>query len=255
MLAPAAQAQNAAAPTPSLLDQIIERGTLRVGSTGDYKPFTFQNPETKSFEGIDVEMAQSLAKALGVKLEMVKTAWPNLMPDFLAGKFDMAMGGVSITLERQKKALFSTPYLVDGKAAIARCEDKDKYATLALIDQPGVRVVTNPGGTNEKFDREQLKAAQIDVWADNVTIFDQLVASKADVMITDASETMLQQKMRPTLCAIHPDQPFNFAEKAYLLPRDPIFKDFVDEWVRTAVMTGEYQAISERVLDRLAKTR
>jgi cyclohexadienyl dehydratase len=193
-------------------------------------------------------MAGSLAKALGVKLEIVKTSWKTLMPDFLAGKYDMAMGGISVTLERQKKALFSIPYLIDGKTPIARCADKDKYASLAAIDQPSVRVIVNPGGTNERFAHDHLKAAHLTVYPDNVTIFDQIVQGKADVMITDASETMLQQKLRPALCAIHPDHPFNFSEKAYLLPRDEVFKDFVDQWLHQAIMTKEYQAISDKWL-------
>jgi cyclohexadienyl dehydratase len=248
LLSPAAYAQTAA-PGGTLLDEIIARGALRVGSTGDYKPFTFLNPATKEFEGIDIDMAASLAKALGVKLEIVKTAWPNLMADFTSGKFDAAMGGVSVSLERQKKGLFSIAYLVDGKAPIARCADGDKYATLAGIDQTTTRVIVNPGGTNEKYARDNLKQAPITVYADNVTIFDQIAGGKADVMITDASETMLQQKLhKGELCALHPDQPFNFSEKAYWLARDFTFKAFVDQWLRHAVMSKEYQAISDKWL-------
>jgi cyclohexadienyl dehydratase len=247
LLAPnAAWSQAAAGDT--LLDQIIARGVLRVGSTGDYKPFTFLNPETKEFEGIDIDMARSLAKAMGVKLEIVKTSWPNLMPDLLAGKYEVAMGGVSISLERQKKALFTIPYLVDGKTAIARCDDKDKFATLADIDKPGVRVITNPGGTNEKFDRDKLKNAAISVYNDNVTIFDEIIAGKADVMITDVSETMLQQKLRPALCSLHPDQPFNFSEKAYMLARDFALQAFASQWLHQAIESKEYQAIFDRNL-------
>ena len=244
LLVPAAQAQQ----SESLLDQIIARGVLRVGSTGDYKPFTYQNPESKEFEGLDIDMAASLAKAMGVKLEVVKTSWPNLMGDLLAGKYEVAMGGVSVSLERQKKALFTIPYMVDGKAAIARCADKGKYGSLADIDKPGVRVVTNPGGTNEKFDREHLKQAQISVFNDNVHIFDEIVESRADVMITDASETLLQQKLRPALCALNPDRPFNFSEKAYLLARDSALKDFADQWLHQAIETKEYRAVADKWL-------
>ena len=244
LLVPAAQGQQ----SESLLDQIIARGVLRVGSTGDYKPFTYQNPETKEFEGLDIDMAASLAKAMGVKLEVVKTSWPNLMGDLLAGKYEVAMGGVSVSLERQKKALFTIPYMVDGKAAIARCADKSKYGSLADIDKPGVRVVTNPGGTNEKFDREHLKQAQISVFNDNVHIFDEIVESRADVMITDASETLLQQKLRPALCALNPDRPFNFSEKAYLLARDSALKDFADQWLHQAIETKEYRAVADKWL-------
>jgi cyclohexadienyl dehydratase len=249
LLAPAAFAQSAAAPGGSLLDEIIARGTLRVGSTGDYKPFTFLNPETKAFEGIDIDMAASLAKALGVKLEIVKTAWPNLMADFTSGKFDAAMGGVSVSLERQKKGLFTIPYMVDGKTPIARCADKDKYATLAAIDQAATRVIVNPGGTNEKFARDTFKQAPIAVYNDNVTIFDQIAGDKADVMVTDASETLLQQKLHPgVLCSLHPEKPFNFSEKAYWLARDQAFKAFADQWLHIAIESKEYQAISDKWL-------
>lgn len=242
------QIAQAADAAPSRLDAIIARGALRIGTTGDYKPFTFFNPETKVFEGIDIDMAQSLARALGVKAEFVRTSWPNLMSDFLADKYDIAMGGVSISLERQKKGVFSTAYLVDGKAAIARCADRDKFQSLAEIDRPTTRVITNPGGTNERFDREHLKQAPIAVYPDNVTIFQQIIDGKADVMITDASETMLQHKLHPELCALHPEDPFNFSEKAYLMPRDFVLKAFVDQWLRLALMSKEYQAISDKWL-------
>lgn len=59
---------------------------------------------------------------------------------------------------------------------------------------------------------------------DNVTIFQQIVDGKADLMMTDAVETRLQEKLHPQLCAVHPDQPFDFSEKAVLLPRDIVLK-------------------------------
>ena len=239
-----------AGEAPSRLDAIIAAGVLKVGSTGDYKPFTFKDPATGSFSGFDIDQAQSLATALGVKLEVVPTAWPKLMQDFEAGAFDVAMGGVSVTFDRQKKGLFSIPYMHEGKTPIARCGDKDKFATLSDIDKAGVKVITNPGGTNEKFDRANLKSAEIVVFGDNTKIFDELAAGKADLMITDASETRYQQKLHPgVLCAIHPDQPFDFAEKAYWVQRDMAFKAFVDQWLHQSMENGAYRAIYAKWFD------
>src|SRR5215813_10192276 len=124
------------AQAPSRLDEIISRGTLRVGMTGDYLPFTYLDRATQKFRGFDVDMAEALGKALGVKVEFVQTAWPQLTKDFEADKFDVAMGGVSVTLDRQRKGLFSTPIMREGKTPIARCTDKEKYATLSNIDKP-----------------------------------------------------------------------------------------------------------------------
>jgi cyclohexadienyl dehydratase len=238
-LAPAS-AQLAPAAS-SKLDEIVARGTLRVGMTGDYKPFTYFNTTKNAFEGMDVDMAESLAKALGVKAEFVKTSWPTLAKDFDAGAFDIAMGGVSITFDRARKGFFSAPIMREGKTPITRCENKDKFATLADIDKPGVRAIVNPGGTNERFAKANLKAAEIKVHPDNVTIFDEILKGNADLMITDASETVYQSKLKPELCAVHPDKPFDFFEKAYWMPRDVVLKTFVDQWLHITRETGAFQ--------------
>jgi cyclohexadienyl dehydratase len=235
---------SAHAQQPSRLDEIIKRGTLRVGTTGDYLPFTYFDKTTQKFRGFDVDMAEALGKALGVKVEFVQTAWPQLMRDFEADHFDIAMGGVSITLDRQKKGLFSTPIMREGKTPIARCADKSKYETIADIDKPGTRVIVNSGGTNERFARANVRNAEIKIYNDNVTIFDEIAKGNADLMITDASETRYQQKLHPgVLCAVHPDQPFDFAEKAYWLQRDGALKDFVDQWLHIAIADGSFKKL------------
>ena len=176
------------AETTTRLDAIVGGGTLRVGLTEDYRPFSFADASGK-VEGIDVDMAMSLAQSLGVKLEIVKTSWSTLKSDLEANSFDIAMGGITITLDRQKIGLFSNPVFSSGKTPITHCGDEPKYETIAAIDQPGVHVIVNPGGTNERFDRAHLQKATIIQWSDNATIFDALVEGKADLMITDAVET------------------------------------------------------------------
>jgi len=226
------------AQAQTVLDAILARGVVRIGLTGDYRPFSIKDP-AGTFTGLDVDMAESLARGLGVRLEVVPTAWPTLMADLQSQKFDIGMGGISVTLERAKTAAFSAPVMRTGKAPIARCTDQARFTTLAEIDRPGTRVITNPGGTNERFARANVKQAEIIVFPNNAAIFDELVAGRADVMMTDAVETRLQQRLHPELCAIHPDQPFDFSELAYLLPRDPALKAWVDTWLHISAETGE----------------
>ena len=137
----------------------------------------------------------NLAEGMGVKLELVPTTWTTLLSDLTGGKFDVGMGGVSITLQRRYVAFFSPPATRAGKVAIAQC-------------------------------------------ADNTLIFDELAAEQANVMITDSVEMRLQQRLHPGLCAIHPDQPFDFGELGYLLPRYVVVKQFVDQWLHIATESG-----------------
>ena len=226
----------------TLLDAIPRRGVLRVCTTGDYRPFSHLDPKTGTYSGVDIEMAQDLAKSLDTKPRYIATTWAKLVDDLAGGRCDIGMGGVSVTLPRARAVYFSEPTRTDGKTPIVRCTDKDKYQTLKQIDRPGTHVIVNPGGTNEEFARAHIKQAPIKVHPDNTTIFDEIIAGRADVMMTDASETRYQAKIHPELCSVHPDKPFSFSEKAYALPRgDDEFKAYVDQWVHLSTHDGTYQ--------------
>ncbi|RRO19193.1 transporter substrate-binding domain-containing protein [Saccharopolyspora rhizosphaerae] len=246
MLVATAVAAGCSAPPPEpqaaphRLQEVVQRGELRVCSTGDYRPFTYRD-EAGAWSGIDIDVARDMAEELGVRATIVPTTWKTLLDDF-AARCDIAVGGVSITLERAQRAFFSTSFGVDGKTPITRCEDVGRFHTLEQIDQPGVRAVVNPGGTNEKFARQALKRATIVEHPDNNTIFQQIIDGRADLMMTDASETRWQSRQHPELCPVHPEQPFTFAEKAYLLPQgDVAFQQWVNHYLTIARNDGTYQ--------------
>jgi cyclohexadienyl dehydratase len=231
----------------SRLDAVQKSGKLRVCTPGDYKPFSLQRSDN-GFEGLDVDLVQAAGKALGVETVFVKSAWATLMKDFTE-KCDVGVGGISVTLERQKSAFFSAPYMVNGKAPITKCENVAKFQTVADIDKPGVTVVENPGGSNEKFARANFKQAKIVIFNDNTTIFDEILKGNADVMISESVETIVQQKLRPGLCAVNPEKPLQYGEMAWLLPRgDAVFKAWFDQWFHLAKATGDYDRIVARWL-------
>ncbi|MDT7951550.1 MAG: transporter substrate-binding domain-containing protein, partial [Acetobacteraceae bacterium] len=163
--------------------------------------------------------------------------------DLLAHKYDVAMGGITVTLDRAKTAYFSSPVMRSGKTPIARCADKGKFDTLEQIDQPGVKVIVNPGGTNERFAKAHLHQAELIMFPNNATIFEEIVAGHADVMMTDAVETRLQQKLHPELCAVHPDQPFDKSELAFMMPQDTALQQFVDQFLVIEQETGARAAL------------
>lgn len=230
----------------SRLDRVKETHTLSVCTTGDYKPYSYLRPDGQ-YEGIDVAMAQSLAESLEAEVKWVPTTWKTLMPDFLAKDCDIAVGGISITLQRQQQAWYAKSLGTDGKIPLVRCEDQAHYETVAQMNRADVRLVEPAGGTNEAFVHRYLPEAQLNLFHDNVTIFQQLVDHKADVMITDASEALYQQKRFPGLCAVNPDQPLQYGEKAYLLPRDDMsWKQYVDQWLHLSQETGAYSRMAEQ---------
>lgn len=236
----------------SPLDIIKSRGYLRVGTTGDYKPFSFKvtnatillNSLNTTYIGADIDMAQALSNALSLPASpvFVPSVWANLTKDIAADKFDIAMGGISVTLARAQTAFFSTPAQRVGKTGCVRCVDRSKYADLASLDVPGVKIAANPGGTNEAFDRANFASAQIVMVADNNAVYQAVVDGTADAIVSDKIEVELQVNLHNgTLCMLN-DVPWTFEELGYLLPRDQVLKNFVDTWVRIQTESGEWNA-------------
>ncbi|MBU9852377.1 transporter substrate-binding domain-containing protein [Rahnella aceris] len=231
-----------AEPASSRLERVLQKGSLNVCTTGDYKPYTFLK-ENGEYEGIDIAMAESLAASLDVKVNWVPVTWKSLPDEMSAGHCDIAMGGISVTLKRQQKAWFANVLDQDGKIPLVRCENVRQYQTVEQLNRASVRLIEPAGGTNEAFVHSHLPKGTLTL-SDNVTIFQKLVDKKADVMITDASEALFQQKHYPKLCAVNPKKPLQYGEKAYMLTRDDVsWKMYVDQWLHLSKATGEYQKI------------
>lgn len=198
------------------VEQIKERGYLLVGTAGDYCPLSMRE-DSGTYWGLDADLAQDLACDLGVELRYVETSWPTILDDTVAGKFDLALCGVSRTDERMEKALMSDAYLVNGKTALMRAEDVGKYRTLDDINQSGVRVMENPGGTNEKLAREWLPNATIVIHDKNEEINQLIAEGKADVMITEVCEAGYYAGKDSRLAAPLIDAPFSQGEIGALM--------------------------------------
>ena len=227
-------------------------GALRVGLTGDYAPFSLEASDG-TLSGTDVVLAKRLADALagdgleGGTVRFIRTTWRTLLPDLLAGKFDVALGGISVTADRLAAAAFTPAYHHGGKTFIARCADGERYATLALADQPTVRVLVNPGGTNERFVRAQFHQAQVQVIPDNRAVFAALLANEGDLMVTDDVEVALQTRLHPGLCRATPLL-FEPAAKAVLMARDPAFEALATAWMEREVRAGGPALLLEQAL-------
>lgn len=230
----------------SRLYTILERGYIRVGTTGDYKPFTYLNPDTNEYEGYDIEAAKLLAKELGVEVQFVPTTWPTLMEDLLADKFDIAMGGITRRMSRQIDAQFSHGYIPFGKSPLIRQEDKERFKSLADIDQPDVRIGVNPGGTNQQFVNANITQAQVIVVENNLEIPGKVALGEVDVMITDSIEAIHYAKHDDRLYAALTDNPWDLSQFGYLIQHgDPIFLQAINFWMEEMELKGLFAELRE----------
>ena len=209
---------NATKQSNGKVAEIIERGTIIFGTTGDYRPLSFCEPDG-TYWGFGIEVANEIAKRLGVTPTFKKTSWPTLTADVLAEpqKFDLAIGGITITDARRETMLMSEGYLVNGKTILCRASEADCYKSLADIDKPEIRVMVNPGGLNEKFANESLTHATIIVHPKNEEIPSLIAEGEADVMITEITEAPYYVQTDNRLAAPLLNKPFTHGEIGMLM--------------------------------------
>ena len=235
----------------SRLDALLARGVLRVGTAGDYQPMSYRDPDSGRYVGLDAELAEDLAAALGLELEYVETSWPTLMEDTLAGKFDLALCGITITQARQEQALMSIGYLGNGKTVLCRAEDAEKYTSLEAINRPEVRVMENPGGLNEAFAREHLPEATLLIHEVNQEIPGLIAAGEADVMITEIMEAgyYVGQDSRLAAPLIH--EPFTQGQLGALMPKgSEALLAYVNAFLEEEMASGRLDELAEEYIYR-----
>ena len=207
-------------PINGKVAEILDRGTILFGTTGDYRPLSFCEPDG-TYWGFGIEVAKEIAKRIGVGVEFKKTSWPTLTADVLTEPqiFDLAIGGITITDARRETMLMSDGYLDNGKTILCRASEADRYKSLADIDKPEVTVMVNPGGLNEKFANENLTHANIVVYQKNEEIPTLVAEGAADVMITEITEAPYYVQTDTRLAAPLLNAPFTHGEIGVLMQK------------------------------------
>ena len=207
-------------PINGKVAEILDRGTILFGTTGDYRPLSFCEPDG-TYWGFGIEVANEIARRLGVDIEFNKTSWPTLTADVLTEPqiFDLAIGGITITDTRRETMLMSDGYLANGKTILCRASEADRYKSLADIDNPEVTVMVNPGGLNEKFANENLTHANIVVHQKNEEIPALVAEGVADVMITEITEAPYYVQTDTRLAAPLLNAPFTHGEIGVLMQK------------------------------------
>lgn len=224
------------------------RTVLRVGTSGDYAPFSSRNKGV--LEGFDIDAAERLGQDLGRPAEFVIVAWPNLTAATQDGKFDIAMGGITMRAERALVGRYTRPYAAVGIVALVREPYVKRFGSVEALNSPGVHIAVNAGGHLEQVARALFPRARVDAVPDNRAVPQRLVGGKADAVLSDTAEA--RDWLRPGLRVIGP---FRFDYKAYLLPADQDALALqVDEWMVARETDGWLPAQRERWLGMPAKT-
>ena len=222
---------------------------LKIGTCGDYKPVTFLNKTTGKYEGLEIELIEIYAKEKNYSIEYIRTTWPNLMNDTLENKFDLAIGGITITENRLQNCIMSIGYLKTGKTFLMRKEDTDKYKSISDVNKKNVRVMINPGGTNEKFARANLSNANIIIYDINEEIPEKISKNEADIMVTEVMEGLIYSKEIDNLDVPLYQNPFTDNDIGILMRKDNIIlMNEINEWLKKKIEDGTIDNLKKKYI-------
>jgi len=230
------------------LDAILARKELRVALTGDQPPLNMTTRAGATI-GLEVDLAQALAEAMGVRMELVRKPFPELLATLERGDADLVISGMTITPERNARVAFAGPYLITGAAILSRDAALTNAQDTAALDDPKHRFVTLAGSTSERFVRTQLAKAQIATTNDYESAVQEVIAGRADAMIGDYLACVVGIWRHPDAGLVQPGSPLTAESLGIALPPDdPLFVNLVENYLRALEQTGLLTAIKARWL-------
>lgn len=208
---------------------------LRVGTSGDYPPFSrARDGRPADYEGFDIALARAYAADRKLTLEFVRFRWPRLTKDLQAGRFDVAMSGVTIRPDRSAAGRFTLPVVESG--AVVLVGDADRFDKLERLDLPRVRLGVNAGGHLERAARERFPHATLLAIPDNASVLRALREAHVDAVVTDSLEADVWQRGEPDLTRLGP---FTRDRKAFLVRPDAAdLAGDLDDWLLSKERDG-----------------
>ena len=199
--------------------------TLRVAVTGDYPPLC-ERTAAGDYVGLDPDVARAFAVQRGYAIEWVPVTWPELAAALAAGRFDVAMTGVTVRPDRSIAGRFSVPIAESGAAVLVR---DAALASEEALAQPGVAISVNAGGHLERLARERFPNAAIRALPDNSAVRDAFASGAAPAVVTDTLEAPHWLALVPGAALVGP---LTRDVKAYWLPagRDALAVE-LDAWL------------------------
>lgn len=224
-----------------LLKKVKDEGKLLIGTEGTYAPFTFHD-ESGKLTGFDVELAEEVAKRLGVKAEFQETQWDAMFAGLDAKRFDMIANQVGIRPDRQEKYDFSNPYITSSAVLIA---SKDNDKVKAFEDIKGLKsaqsLTSNYAETAKKYGAELVG---VEGFQQAVEL---LAAKRVDVTINDNIAFLDYTKQKPDAPIKIVAKAEDAAQSAFMFRKNNnTLVEAVNKALKDMIDDGTYTKISEK---------
>lgn len=225
------------------LEDIQKRGKLRVGMEPGYMPFELTNKKGEII-GFDVDMAKRMAKAMGVELELVSTAWDGIIPALVTDKFDIIMSGMTLTQERNLSINFASPYILIGQSILINNSIAGEVKSYKDLNDPKYTVASKLGTTGEQATKRKIPNAKYISYETEQEGVMEVVNGKIDAFIYDMPFNAIAVGQKGAGKITHLDKPFTQEPLAWAIRKgDADFLNWLDNFMAQVKYDGVYDKI------------
>jgi cystine transport system substrate-binding protein len=229
-----------------LLDEVKQRGTLRIAVEGTYPPFNFKDDKGQ-LTGFDVEIAKAIAARLGVKPEFTTTEWSGILAGLQAGKYDVIVNQVAATDKRRETFDFSEPYVISYPQLIVRANETRKLDTPA--DLKGKKIGVGQGSNYADL-AKGIEGAEVRTYPGAPEYLQDLATGRIDAAINDS--LLIPYLKQKTKLPVKAGAPIGKPEANAIPFRkgNPKFKQAIDKALEDLKADGSYAKISTKWFER-----
>ncbi len=252
-------------PSPGLLTQIKERGYIQIGVQEEYRPFRIERAKP-GYPGIDMELGQALADAIGVEAHFMPMPLDRLLEEAGSGKIDVALGGISSSLERARTVNFTEPYMTTTSAALLSRDalppesesvnySRRQVKSLADLKYLGsLTIGVRAGTTNAALvsSDPEFKKHKVKTYRDRTVALSALESREIDILVADDVYLRALLLRRPELMTRFLPLLDTYVEDhiSMALPRGQAeWWNYLNFFVKEMKRTGRMQTIAKKYLE------
>lgn len=232
----------AAAPASAqLLETIQKRGTLRVGMS-TFVPWAMRDKEG-NLVGFEIDVAKQVAADMDVEIEFVPTAWSGIIPALLADKFDLIIGGMSITPQRNLTVNFTIPYAHSGQQMAANTELTKGFDSLEDYNDAAVSIACRRGATPCNLAEKVFPKATLLRFDDDNQAYQEVLNGNAHAVIASAPKPGYIVEENPEKVYLaNSGENLTRGDEAFALRKgDADALNFFSNWILTKTSDGWLQ--------------
>ncbi|HZI52862.1 MAG TPA: transporter substrate-binding domain-containing protein [Chitinophagaceae bacterium] len=229
-----------------VLSTILKKGEIRIGTTGNQPPFSMK-AKNGELIGYEVDLANALAKNMGVKLKLVEMPFSDLLGSLKAGKIDAVMSGMTMTPERNLEVLFAGPYTLSGKSILTKATLINEISAATAATEKKYKIASLKGSTSVDFVKNYMPKHElilIDNYNDGVAM---VLSGKADALVADKPICVITLMKNPGRDLVISDKPLTIEPIGMALPSDdPQFLNLAQNYITSLQLSGTLQILEKK---------